>query len=333
MTIFALLISAFVASAVLLGGLVRLLPGDFLAAAVTARSNHAAPARQIGGLAAAPVAILAVAIAGWAGLLDSGFAIGAIAGAALLAIVGFVDDRRDLGAGAKLAGQFAGAMLLLCFVDAELRLLPALPLIAERALLTIALVWWVNMTNFMDGLDLMMVAGIAVPHAAIALAGALGLVDAAPAILSAAIAGALFGFAVFNVPPAKIFLGDSGSLALGLLSGAVVLLLARTSILAAVLPFGFFLADSISTIVMRARNGENILAAHSVHAYQVGRRAGRPVPSIVAEVAVVSLVCSGLAVAASAWGHPYDIVAFVLGAAVAAASAVRMRRQARAARG
>ena len=334
MTILVLFFGAFVATAILLAVLSRALPAGFLAAAVTARSNHRGPARQIGGLAAAPVAIAAIALAGLAGVVDAGFAIGAIAGSALLAVVGFLDDRRDLAAGTKLAGQVAAAALLLWFLEPDFRVLPGMgPLAVERALLAFALVWWVNMTNFMDGLDLMVVAGIGVPHAVIALAGAVGLVDAAPALLSAAIAGALFGFAPFNMPPARVFLGDSGSLALGLLSGAVVLLLAVRSPWAALLPFAFFLADSASTIALRSLRGENILAAHSAHAYQVVRRAGRPVRSIVAEVTVVSLLASGLAVAALKWGAPWDIAAFAGGAALAAASVMRMRRQARAMKG
>ena len=255
MTILVLL-AAFLATAGLLSVLSRMLPGDFLAAAVTARSNHSGPARQIGGLAAAPVAVAAIAAAAFAGPGDAALAIGAAAGAILLAVVGYLDDRRDLAVGARLGGQFAAAMLLLWFLDPSLRVLPEMmPLAAERALLAVTLVWWINMTNFMDGLDLMVVAGIGVPHAVVALAGAAGMVDATPAMLSAAIAGVLFGFAPFNLPPARIFLGDSGSLALGLLSGAVVLLLAVRSPWVALLPFAFFLADRVATLVLRVLRG------------------------------------------------------------------------------
>lgn len=334
MTILILLFVSFMATAVLLAALGRLLPTGFLAAAVTSRSNHSGPARQIGGIAAAPVAIIAVSAAAFAGIVDPALSLATAASAALLAVLGFVDDRRDLGAGAKLAGQFAAAILLLWHLEPGFRVLPdTVPLAAERALLAVAVVWWVNMTNFMDGLDLMMVAGIGVPHAILALAGAAGLVDAAPAALSAGIAGALLGFALFNLPPAKIFLGDSGSLALGLLSGAVVLLLAERSPWAALLPFAFFLADSVSTIVMRGLRGEDILGAHSGHAYQVARRAGRPVRSIVAEVAMVGGVASALAIFGFRCEAPFDIAAFALGGSVAAASVYRMRRQASAAKG
>jgi UDP-N-acetylmuramyl pentapeptide phosphotransferase/UDP-N-acetylglucosamine-1-phosphate transferase len=334
MTILILLFVSFMATAVLLAALGRLLPTGFLAAAVTSRSNHSGPARQIGGIAAAPVAIIAVSAAAFAGIVEPVFAGAVAASAALLAVLGFLDDRRDLGAGAKLAGQFAAAILLLWHLEPGFRVLPdTVPLAGERALLAVAVVWWVNMTNFMDGLDLMMVAGIGVPHAILALAGAAGLVDAAPAALSAGIAGALLGFALFNLPPAKIFLGDSGSLALGLLSGAVVLLLAERSPWAALLPFAFFLADSVSTIVMRGLRGEDILGAHSAHAYQVARRAGRPVRSIVAEVAMVGGVASALAIFGFRCEAPFDIAAFALGGSVAAASVYRMRRQASAAKG
>ena len=299
MTILVLLFGGFVATAGLLAVLSRVLPADFLAAAVTARSNHSGPARQLGGLAAAPVAVAAITIAAFAGLGDAALAIGAAAGAILLAVLGYLDDRSDLAVGARLGGQFAAAVLLLWFLDPSLRVLQDIvPLPAERALLAVALVWWVNMTNFMDGLDLMVVAGIGVPHAVIALAGAAGLIDATPAILSAAIAGTLFGFTPFNLPPARIFLGDS-----------------------------------VSTLVLRGLRGENLFAAHSAHAYQVVRRAGRPVHSIVAEVAVISASASVLAVAALHWGTLWDIAALACGGAMAAASVMRMRRQARAMKG
>lgn len=334
MAILILLFVSFMATAVLLAALGRLLPTGFLAAAVTSRSNHSGQARQIGGIATAPVAIIAMAAAAFAGIVDPALALATAASAALLAVLGFIDDCRDLGAGAKLAGQFAAAILLLWHLEPGLRVLPdTLPLAAERALLAVAVVWWVNMTNFMDGLDLMMVAGVGIPHAILALAGAAGLVDATPAVVSAGIAGSLLGFALFNLPPARIFLGDSGSLALGLMSGAVVLMLAEGSPWAALLPFAFFLCDSVSTMAMRGARGEDILGAHSAHAYQLVRRAGRPVASIVAEVAMVGGVTSALAIFGLRWGSPFDIAAFALGGGVAAASVYRMRRQASAAKG
>lgn len=333
MTILALLLGCFSATAALVAALDRLLPVGFLAAAVTPHSAHRGPARQFAGLAAAPVAIVAVVAAAFAGAVDHSFATSTAASAALLVVLGYIDDRRDLGPGAKLAGQFASAIVLLWCLDPGLRVLPDMvPLLAERALLAVAVVWWVNMSDFMDGLDLMMVAGIGVPHAVLALAGAAGTIDAAPAAISAGIAGSLLGFALFNLPPAKVFLGDSGSLTLGLLSGAVVLLLAERSPLAALLPFAFFLCDSVSTIAIRSVRGEHILGAHSAHAYQTARRAGRPVMSIVAEVGLVGVISSALAVVGLRWGSPFDIAAFTCGGGVATASVYRMRQRALAAK-
>lgn len=84
--------------------------------------------------------------------------------------------------------------------------------------------------------------------------------------------------------------------------------------------------------MLRSLRGEDILAAHSAHACQVVRRAGRPVVSIVAEVAAIGVVASALAIVGPRWGAPYDLAAFLAGGGLAAASVIRMRRQARAAR-
>ena len=330
MSILALLAATILATAALLAVLSRVLPANLLAAAFTPRSNHSSPARQIGGLAVAPVAIAALCIAALAGLGDPRLLLVAAASAAILAVLGFLDDRRDLSVAARFAGQFAAAILFLWLLDPQLRLLPdGVPLLVERAVLAVALVWFVNMVNFMDGLDLMVVSGVGVPHAILAFFGMAGLIDPAPAVLSAAIAGALLGFAPFNWPAARIFLGDSSSLSIGLLSGVVALLLALQSPWAALLPLLYYLVDSVSTLAMRMLKGENILASHSAHAYQVVRRAGRPVLSIVGEVALLGIICAVLVAVAligdADWTGPF---ALACGLAVTCLGVLRMRRQA-----
>ena len=334
MNILVLLAATIAASAALLAVLSRVLPADFLAAAFTPRSNHSAPARQIGGLAVAPVAIAMLCVAAVMELADPQLLLSAAAAATALSVLGFLDDRRDLSVAARFAGQFVAAILFLWFLDPQLRLLPDMvPLPAERAVLAVALVWFVNMVNFMDGLDLMVVSGVGVPHALLALLGMAGVIDPAPAVLSAVIAGALFGFAPFNWPAARIFLGDSGSLSIGLLCGVVALLLALQSPWAALLPLLFYLIDSVSTLATRMLRGENILASHSAHAYQVVRRAGRPVLSIVGEVALLGIICAILAAVAligdAAWTGPF---ALACGLAVTCLGVLRMRRQAKATR-
>ncbi len=93
----------------------------------------------------------------------------------------------------------------------------------ERGLLVLALVYFINLTNFMDGLDLMVVSGLGVPLALLAGFSAFGLAAMGTGNFAASIAGGLAGFALFNRPKARVFLGDSGSLPIGLLSGLACL--------------------------------------------------------------------------------------------------------------
>jgi UDP-N-acetylmuramyl pentapeptide phosphotransferase/UDP-N-acetylglucosamine-1-phosphate transferase len=316
---------AFLICAGLLFVLARVLPGDFLVAGISSRSNHTQPARQIGGLAVVPAAIAVLVAASFCvDAADASFLIAAAAGAALLAIVGYIDDRRELPVMPRLACQVAAVVLLLAFLGPDFRVLPdAVPIVIERTATAILLLWFVNMTNFMDGLDLMVVAGIAVPHGLLAL---LALTGGAPAVISAAVAGAVFGFAPYNVPPARVFLGDSGSLAIGYLTGAVVLLIARDYPIAAFLPFLYFIADSTSVLLLRMARGENVLVAHSCHAYQLARRAGRSSASVATRVAILSVFCT-LSAAAAILSQSTMIVALSLAVSLAATATliVRMR--------
>lgn len=298
-SILVIFAGAFLTSAGLLFALARILPGDFLLAAVNSRSNHTQPVRQIGGLAAAPAATaILVAASFYVGPADTRFLLAAAAGAGLLTAVGYADDRLELPVGPRLAFQLAAVVLLLASLGPDFRILPeAVPIVIERAGTAALLMWFVNMTNFMDGLDLMVVAGIGVPHALLALLALLTGAGAA-AIISAAVAGAVFGFAPNNAPPARIILGDSGSLAIGFLTGAVVLLIARDHPIAAFLPFLYFIADSTSVLLLRLARGENVFKAHSSHAYQFARRAGQTSASIAARVAILSLFCTLSAAAA-----------------------------------
>lgn len=321
----ATFLGALAASALLLFGLARLLPDGFLAPDITARSNHTGAARQIGGLAVVPSALFAVAVA--FDIVDPQLGIGIFGGATVLLAIGYLDDRRDVRAIFKLAGQAAAALVFVAFLG-DFRLLPhILPLAAERAFIALFIVWFINMVNFMDGLDLMVVAGTGVPLAAVATFGIFGLIAAEPALVAAATAGALFGFSPFNRPPARIFLGDSGSLPVGFLAGVVVVLVAAADPLAALAPLAYFLVDSVTTLAKRSIRREAIFTAHSAHAYQVARRAGWRVGAVSGAVAAVSIVSSLAAGAALASDAAYaGPVALASALAAARALALRFRR-------
>lgn len=287
----ATLIISFIASAVIcaaaLAILASALPSHFLSAQKNERSNHTAAARQLGGIALIPAALITLSVFSNAVGIDFRLLICLQVSALLLWITGFLDDRYDLPVVPRLAAQLAAAALAAYGLGTDIRLLPdVIPTAVEFGLIAFALLVWINITNFMDGLDLMTASGLGLPLLAVAVLALLGLTDLQNGALAASLSGAVLGFALFNRPPARIFLGDSGSLPLGLLAGVTFLLLARqTSIMIAVLLPLYYLLDAGSTLIMRAMAGENIMAAHSRHAYQIAKRSGRTVLSVIASVA------------------------------------------------
>jgi UDP-N-acetylmuramyl pentapeptide phosphotransferase/UDP-N-acetylglucosamine-1-phosphate transferase len=198
---------------------------------------------------------------------------------------------------------------------------PQLPWWPERALLLIACLWFVNLTNFMDGIDWMTVAEIVPVAAGIALLGLIGALPPFTTLVALALAGALIGFAPFNRPVAKLFLGDVGSLPLGLLLFWLLMRLAANGHLAAalLLPL-YYLADATVTLARRLLRGENILRAHRTHFYQRATDLGFSVNEVVGRVFVVNLLLAGLALS-SIWATStiVDVGLLMIGGAIVAA--------------
>ena len=132
-------------------------------------------------------------------------------------------------------------------------------------------IWFLNLVNFMDGIDWMTVAEVLPVSAGLAILGSLGALPAYGIVAALALFGATLGFAPFNRPVARLFLGDVGSLPLGLLIGWLLLLLAARGHLAAalLLPL-YYLADATVTLIRRIVRGERVLAGAS-HAFLSAR--------------------------------------------------------------
>jgi UDP-N-acetylmuramyl pentapeptide phosphotransferase/UDP-N-acetylglucosamine-1-phosphate transferase len=152
--------------------------------------------------------------------------------------------------------------------------------------------WWVNLYNFMDGID-----GIAGSEAA-AIAGGLLLftmlgngADFSVALLSAAVLGASLGFLVWNWAPAKIFLGDVGSVPLGYLTGFLLIGLAGAGRwkIAMILPL-YFIADATITLGRRLAGGERVWEAHRQHFYQKAVIRGLDHATVVRRVLAANLL-------------------------------------------
>jgi UDP-GlcNAc:undecaprenyl-phosphate GlcNAc-1-phosphate transferase len=151
---------------------------------------------------------------------------GILGGAALITAVGAVDDWRELGAGLKLTGQVAAALVLvLSGVSVESITLPFIHRVdfgATGDLLTLlGLVGVMNVVNFSDGIDGLAAGVCAISAVAFAVI-AFDLREDAAGVLAAITAGAALGFLVHNFHPASVFMGDCGSNLLGLLLGGVI---------------------------------------------------------------------------------------------------------------
>ena len=289
-----------------------------------ARSSHLAPTPQGGGIAvvAATLAVAWGAIALLPPFLRdeiSQFAAVA-ASAALLAVVGAIDDLRSLPAPPRLALQCVAIGVLIAALPMDLRVLPLVPWWVERACLFLGLVWFVNLTNFMDGVDWMTVAEVVPITVAIILLGLAGAIGLLPALVAAALLGAMLGFAPFNRPVAKLFLGDVGSLPVGLLLGWLLIELAGKGHRAAalILPL-YYLADATITLARRVARREPFWQAHRTHFYQRATDNGLTVPNIVTRVVVVNLALVALAlVTVAADGAMVSLIALAAAGAVVA---------------
>ena len=161
-------------------------------------------------------------------------------------------------------------------------------------------VWFINLFNFMDGID-----GIAGVEAA-SIGVGIALVSVAAGLsdvfgtFGLAIAAASLGFLIWNWHPAKIFLGDIGSVPLGFMLGGLLLWLAANGQWAAalILPL-YYLADSTITLLKRFVRGEKVWQAHRQHFYQQALAHGLSHDHVVRHVLFVDLVLIALAVAAA----------------------------------
>ncbi len=259
----------------------------------THRSSHATPTPQWGGIAISAatlgVAGLAAVLAGASSGSDGYSFLLVMAGAIVLIVLGGIDDVRALGAGIKLSVQTIAVVLMLAATPAEMRVLPILPEWLERGVLFLGALWFVNLVNFMDGIDWMMVAEVVPITAGIAIIGLFVDLPAEALILALALNGAMLGFAPFNRPVARLFMGDMGSLPIGLLLAWLLIILAgKGHLVAALLLPLYFLADSGVTLLRRARAGERLWDAHRSHFYQRARESGLNNMQIVSRVFAVN---------------------------------------------
>ncbi|KAB1076232.1 MraY family glycosyltransferase [Methylobacterium planeticum] len=297
--------------------LLRPLLRRYALARPNARSSHTVPTPQGGGIAVV-AAVLAVT-----GLLSGAVPVGAeglvlTLATLALALIGAVDDIRPLPAVGRLAGQALAVTAVVLSVEG--RLLPGLPAGLERGLAVLAGLWFVNLVNFMDGLDWMTVAEIVPVTAALLLLGQAGVLAAGPSLVAAALLGAMLGFAPFNRPVARLFLGDVGSLPIGLVTAWLLYRLAlECGLAAAILLPLVYIADATLTLGRRALRREPVWQAHRSHYYQRATVNGLSVTGVVGRVFAVNAALAALAAATLLWpSWPVTVAALTAGVALVA---------------
>jgi len=310
-----LLLFNFAISWVVASWVIRHAVGLKLVQAPNHRSSHALPTPNGGGLGVVVASLVAV---GWLASSETGDLVWLLPLGLPLAVVGLLDDIRFLPAKVRLTVHFAVVVGLLALAHH----LPAFDLFGfsiEGRLLLVGMVlagmWWINLFNFMDGIDgLAGVQAISMLGLSMLLAAWVrpDVIGSPMWILAISLGTATFGFLLLNWPPAKVFMGDVGSTWLAFMILAVALLSIQAGwltykvwlILAAV-----FVSDTTVTLCTRMLRGERWYEAHCIHAYQkLARRWGgerkvghRSVTLLVLAINLVWL--APLACAAQLWPH------------------------------
>jgi UDP-N-acetylmuramyl pentapeptide phosphotransferase/UDP-N-acetylglucosamine-1-phosphate transferase len=325
-------IAVALAAAVVAAVIIRLIRPKLLKHALAkpnARSSHQLPTPQGAGiaviaatLAAAGLALATVTNAG------SNFPVTLFGATLFIAALGFADDIKPVPVLPRLLLQTIAVGAIVLTSPSELRIASFVPFWIERGLLVLGGLWFVNLVNFMDGLDWMTVAEVVPVTAALALLGLFGELPLTAMIVASALCGAIIGFAPFNRPVASIFLGDVGSLPIGLLLGWCLLQLAGSHHLAAalLLPL-YYLADASVTLLRRLMRREPFWIAHRSHFYQRATDNGFTVMQVVVEVFTLNLGLAALAafsIQAPSSAATYGLVA--LGTAAVASTMFRFSR-------
>lgn len=269
-----------------------------------ARSSHTQPVPRGGGVAIVLAWLLGLTVLHAAGAVPQPLWRALAGGGLAVALIGFLDDHRPLPARVRLAVHAAAALWAVVQLGGieVLRLGPwtvELGTWAGGGLAVLALVWLLNLYNFMDGID-----GIAGAEALVCAFGGvlLALVGGFPQPGLGLVGAAAAGFLMLNRPPARIFMGDAGSGFLGYVFGVHALSALQhdtAQLWGWLLLPGVFVVDATVTLLRRRSAGAAWAEPHRSHAYQrAARRCGahRPVTLAVFLLGLVWLL--PLAVAA-----------------------------------
>lgn len=233
------------------------------------RSAHSVPTPRGGGSAIAAAFFSSLALLLWWDVLPQAAGMALLWGGLLVAAVGAWDDRRHIAPLWRLLAHVLAAVWALFWLGKDLS-------VVHASLALLGIVWLTNLYNFMDGIDGL--AGSQALCAALAGGVLLWLSDAPGlALASLTLAMSSAGFLVWNWPPAKIFMGDTGSGLLGYSFAVLALASAQSGALSALIwliLLAPFVLDATLTLLRRMLRGECWYQAHATHLYQRMAQAG-----------------------------------------------------------
>ena len=263
----------------------------------TARGLHDRPTPRGGG-----IGLLAGLLVGWVGTLvllpgaDLRMTAIVLAASAGLAALSFVDDVRGLPAAFRLTVQASAVAGALAALPADARVFQGLlPAPADRLATGLAWLWFVNLFNFMDGID--GISGVEAASIGAGTALVAWLVGSFASVgFGLAAAGAALGFLRWNWAPARVFLGDVGSVPLGFLLGWLMIVAALDGAWAAavILP-AYYWTDATLTLLRRLARGEAVWRPHRSHFYQRAVQRGMRHADVARQLASANLVLIALA--------------------------------------
>jgi Fuc2NAc and GlcNAc transferase len=260
------------------------------------RSSHSAPTPRGAGVAILAAFLPVPLVACFLDRLDPSLAVSLCVGGLLVGAIGVLDDYRSIAPRWRLACQAVAAILAIASIGLPPELLQYSPspwwygIVWTITLL--ALLWHVNLFNFMDGIDGIAGAqGVFVAGAGAVLSSMHG--EPPPTIVYACLAAACAGFLTWNWPPARVFMGDVGSGFLGFTLAVFALHSAAQGTLPVwtwVILMAAFIVDATVTFVRRLLRGERVYEAHRSHAYQWSARRAGSHAAITVSFALVNLL-------------------------------------------
>lgn len=274
------------------------------------RSLHVRPIPRTGGVAVLLGASVCLAFGALGMWLSMALAL-------ILAVVSFVDDLRGLPTAVRLAAHAGAASSFVWYVLSPMHL-------GEMVVLILAVAWITNLYNFMDGSDGLAGGMATIGFAAYGVAAWSGG-DAALAAACVALSSAALAFLLHNHHPARIFLGDVGSIPLGFLAAALGIVGWRNDLWPLwfpVLVFGPFIADATITLVRRVLRRERVWQAHRDHYYQRMVRMGLGHRGTAWTGYAVMLLCAGAALVGRTQAPGMQVTVFLVMSALLGAMAI-----------